>query len=241
MSARVLVVTGTDTEVGKTVVTAALVSRALDAGLRVHLHKATQTGVAPGEEGDVQTVQCLLGDPSELEVSEGVRLPEPLAPATAARRAGVTAPTVAEHVARVVALAADPGNDLVVVEGAGGLLVEADAEGGTLRDLVRQLVEADVEAGADVGGVAVETVVVARAGLGTLNHAALTVEALGDLPVAGLVVGAASTDPDLAERCNRRDLPRVTGRPVLGEVPAGAGALDPVAFRQGAREWVRLP
>lgn len=234
MTARVLVVTGTDTDVGKTVVTAALVSRALEAGRGVHLHKPTQTGVQPGEEGDVQTVRRLLGEPSGLATSEGVRLPDPLAPATAARRAGVVAPTVAEHAARVRELAADPGCELLVLEGAGGLLVELDAAGGTLRDLVRALAD-----GAD--GLSVQVVVVARAGLGTLNHAALTVEALGGLPVAGLVVGAAPEDPGLAEWCNLEDLPRVTGLPLLGAVPAGAGGLAPGAFREGARTWVGLP
>ncbi|MFC0358759.1 dethiobiotin synthase [Kytococcus schroeteri] len=250
---RVVVVTGTDTDVGKTVVTAALCARLLADGQRVHLHKPTQTGVAADEEGDVQTVRRMLGAPVGLTTSEGVRLPEPLAPATAARRAGVEAPTVARHAEQVRelarALARETAGATLVLEGAGGVLVEMDAAGGTLRDLVRELATGtpDHEGGGDA--LSVQVVVVARAGLGTLNHAALTVEALrgplGErLPartLAGLVVGASSEDPGLAERCNVEDLPRVTGLPLLGSVPAGAGDLSPEDLVAGAARWLVWP
>jgi dethiobiotin synthetase len=81
--------------------------------------------------------------------------------------------------------------------------------------------------------------VVARAGLGTLNHAGLTVEALRvrALPIAGLVIGSWPAEPDLAEQCNLEDLPATTGVPVIGWVPAGAGALDQAAFTAAAPGW----
>jgi dethiobiotin synthetase len=80
---------------------------------------------------------------------------------------------------------------------------------------------------------------VARAGLGTLNHAGLTVEALRarGLPIAGLVIGSWPADPDLAERCNLEDLPATTGVPVIGRLPAGAGSLSREAFTAAAPTW----
>src|SRR4051794_32055825 len=93
---RVLVVTGTDTDVGKTVVTAAVVATALSAGLSVTAYKPTQTGVAPGDRGDMAEVERLTGVPT----CEGVRLLAPMAPRPAAALEGTRLPALAEHVAR---------------------------------------------------------------------------------------------------------------------------------------------
>ncbi|NEB60938.1 AAA family ATPase, partial [Streptomyces diastaticus] len=81
----VLVITGTGTEVGKTVVTAAVAATALAGGRSVAVLKAAQTGVGPDEAGDAQEAARLAGD---VTVAEVARFPEPLAPGTAARRAG---------------------------------------------------------------------------------------------------------------------------------------------------------
>ena len=88
---------------------------------------------------------------------------------------------------------------------------------------------------------AVGFVVVARAGLGTLNHATLTVRAIQerDLEVTGVVVGSWPEDPGLAERQNLEDLPRVTGVPLLGRIPAGAGSLPRRNSGDEARSWLR--
>src|SRR5262249_21839004 len=132
---------------------------------------------------------------------------------------------VAGHARRIVALAAC--HDLVLVEGAGGLLVRLDDDGGTLADLGR-LVAAQTSVGA---------LVVVAAGLGTLNHAELTVEALRgrELPVLGLVIGAWPAEPGVAERENLGDLPLVTGVPLLGVLPDGAARLSPAAVTPAAR------
>lgn len=216
MTGRVLVVTGTGTGVGKTIVTAALALR-LPGCLVV---KPVQTGVGPGEPGDADEVRRLAG----VDVAELVRLPDPLAPDTAARLAGVTLPTVAEHAERIRTLAEE--HEAVIVEGAGGLLVRLDSDGGTLLDLAVAL-DASV-------------VVVAAAGLGTLNHTELTVAALRRRGVepAGVVIGAWPGSPDLAERCNLEDLPRVTGVPLLARIPDGAGSLSPAEFRRAAPGWL---
>jgi dethiobiotin synthetase len=77
-----------------------------------------------------------------------------------------------------------------------------------------------------------------RAGLGTLNHAALTTEALAarGLACAGLVIGAWPAEPDLAARRNVEDLETYAGVRLLGRMPAGAGDLDRAAFLAAARE-----
>ncbi|MDQ4093673.1 MAG: dethiobiotin synthase [Actinomycetota bacterium] len=209
-----LVVTGTGTGVGKTVVTSAIAALAVDAGQRVAAVKAAQTGVRAGESGDVDEVRRLVGP--MVTCRELARFPDPLAPATAARRAGLPAVTPATIVAAVRQLAMD--HDLVLVEGAGGLLVPLDGSGGTLADVAATL-------GASV-------LVVAAAELGTLNHTALTAEALRTRGVTcvGIVIGAWPAEPDLAARCNLADLPTVTGLPLLGALPAGAGSLTRIEF-----------
>jgi dethiobiotin synthase len=224
MPGRVVVVTGTSTGVGKTVVTSALAAVCAARGEQLVVVKPVQTGVADGD-CDADTVHALTG----CAVQEHTALDEPLAPETAARRAGVAIPPVAEHADRVKVHT--EFHDTVVVEGAGGLLVRLDTEGGTLLDLTTWLHERDV---------AVEVVVVCAAGLGTLNHAELTVGALRarGLEPRGLVIGSWPVEPGLAESCNRDDLPRVTGVPLLGVVPEGAGALSREEFTASAAGWL---
>jgi dethiobiotin synthetase len=111
----------------------------------------------------------------------------------------------------------------VIVEGAGGLLVRYDEDGTTIADLARML-HAPV-------------LVVCHADLGTLNHTALTLEALAGhgLDFAGVVIGSWPAEPDLACRSNIRDLETLAARPLSGALPAGAAALDPAEFLLAAR------
>ncbi|MFJ9154734.1 dethiobiotin synthase [Streptomyces sp. NPDC102270] len=217
----VLVITGTGTEVGKTVTTAAVAAAALAAGRTVAVLKAAQTGVRPDEPGDAEEVARLAGAVTKAEVA---RYPEPLAPATAARRAALE-PVRPHQVAEAAAKLAVE-HDLVLVEGAGGLLVRFDDEGGTLADAA-ELLRAPV-------------LVVAAAGLGTLNTTELTARELRRrrLELAGVVIGSWPDSPDLASRCNLADLPDVSGAPLLGALPAGAGGLAPSAFRAAAPGWL---
>ncbi|MFG3025457.1 dethiobiotin synthase [Streptomyces sp. NPDC048254] len=217
----ILMITGTGTEVGKTVTTAAVAAAALAAGRSVAVLKAAQTGVRPDERGDADEVARLAGPVTTAELA---RFPEPLAPGTAARRAGM-APVRPQEVAEAAAkLAAE--HELVLVEGAGGLLVRFDAAGGTLADAAR-LLNAPV-------------LVVASAGLGTLNTTELTARELRarELELLGVVIGSWPESPDLASRCNVADLPEVAGAPLLGALPAGAGALTPADFRAAAPGWL---
>ncbi|MFD7663594.1 dethiobiotin synthase [Streptomyces sp. NPDC059788] len=218
----VLFVTGTCTEIGKTVTTAALAATALGRGRSVAVLKPAQTGVALDEPGDAAEVVRLAGP--RVTTAELARYPEPLAPATAARRAGLP-PVRPEEIAEAAAKLA-ASHDLVLVEGAGGLLVRFDDAGSTLADAARL-------AGAPV-------LVVAQAGLGALNAVALTALALRayGLDSPGVVVGSWPAAPGLAARCNLDDFPEAAGAPLLGRIPEGAGGLPPEEFRTRAPGWL---
>ena len=221
MTGRVVVVTGTSTGVGKTVATAALAQRYAAAG-SVLVVKPVQTGTIDGDS-DAAEVHRLTG----CAVEEWTTLDEPLAPDTAARRQQVAIAPVTQYADRIRGLA--DLHDTVVVEGAGGLLVRLDADGGTLLDLAVLLARS----------VPVDVVVVVGPQLGTLNHAELTVGALRarGIEPAGLVVGAWPDEPGLAERCNAEDLPHHTGLPVLATIPEGVGTLGREEFLAQAPTW----
>lgn len=210
--------TGTGTGVGKTMVAAAVAALSVAARHKVAALKPAQTGVGPDEPGDLAEIARLAGP---LTTRELVRFAEALAPATAARRAG--RPPVRPSDVAAAAVELDRSHDLVIVEGAGGLLVRFDHDGGTLADVAWAL-------GAPV-------LIVANPGLGTLNATALTAEALQrrGLRCAGIVVGAWPAEPDLAARCNLEDLPVVTSAPLVGVLPSGAAALSRAEFLATAR------
>jgi dethiobiotin synthetase len=218
----ILVITGTGTGVGKTVVTAAIAALALDRGQDVAVIKAAQTGVLPGEPGDLDEVRRLAGPAGMHELA---RFPAALSPEAAARVAGEPPADLREAARYAAKLAGEvPGDGrLVLVEGAGGLAVRYDPAGTTIADLA-------AIAGAPV-------LVVTEPGLGTLNHTALTLEALAarDLRCSGVVIGSWPATPDLAMRCNIADLQAVSGEPLAGAIGAGAGALGAVSFLAAAR------
>ncbi|RNL79414.1 dethiobiotin synthase [Nocardioides marmorisolisilvae] len=220
-------VTGTDTEVGKTVATAALAVALLAEGRSPYVIKPAQTGVESVDAGDLDEVRRLAGN---VAGHEGVRLKAPLAPDTAARLEGATLPGLADQ--RDAILTAAESHD-VLVEGAGGVLVPV-GEAWNLLDLAQTVAHAGTEVG---------FVVVARAGLGTLNHSVLTVQAIQhrSLTVLGVLIGSWPEQPDLAAEQNLLDLPLITGVPLLGRIPAGVGALDGPTFAAAAPEWLTLP
>jgi dethiobiotin synthase len=220
-----VLVTGTSTGVGKTIATAAMAATLAAAGLRVGVVKPVQTGADGAEPTDAMVVRRLTGLD---DVHELTSMPDPLAPDSAARlRGGTTTPVdeLAEQIA-----AGPAGHDVVLVEGAGGVLVRLDTEGGTLLDLGVALARADHS---------LTAVIVTTLSLGTLNHTELTARAIGaaGLETAGLVIGSTPIELGLAETCNRTDLTRVTGLRLLGELPADAGSLAPTAFREAAPAW----
>ncbi len=201
----ILLVSGTGTGVGKTVVTAGIAALALDRGASVAVVKPAQTGVAPDQPGDLAEISRLSG---ATDVHEYARYPDPLSPEAAARVSGAE-PLLLDDVARHVDSLAT-SRDLVLVEGAGGLLVRFAADGWTLADLGRLL--------------RVPVLVVAASSLGTLNATALTLEVLAGrgLRNSGVVIGSWPTQAGLTERSNVADLERLAGRPLAGALPAGA-------------------
>lgn len=211
--APVIIVTGTGTSVGKTVTVAAIVVGLHAQGLRVVVAKLAQPGLMPGEPGDMQDVCRLAG---EVETHEFLALPDALVPDAARRLAGVVPPSPADLGDKLADIAGRVDVDVVLVEGAGGLLVRIDREGSTIADVGSELTARGVNAG---------YVVVAVADRGTLNHGALTAEALRTrgLGCLGFVIGSWPEDPDLEMRSNAHELVSVTGARLLGRIPAGAG------------------
>jgi dethiobiotin synthetase len=222
-------VSGTDTGVGKTVTTAAIAAAAGRAGLRVAVLKPGQTGIPEGspEESDVDTVVRLAGPATATTMAS---YPDPLAPAAAARVSGRPALELFAVVNRTRELLA--GHDLVLIEGAGGLLVpmgwtsaahaaQGRGAGWNVADLATVL--------------SAPMVVVVRAGLGTLNHTALTLEALARRRItAHVVVGSWPAEPQLVHRTNLEDL----AVEFDGILPEGAGELAAETFQAQAPSWL---
>lgn len=216
---RGLFVTGTDTGVGKTTVACRL-ARALRArGLDVGVMKPVETGCGPElVPADALLLREAAGSPDPLEAICPCRYVEPLAPAVAARLAGAVAPDLDQMATLARELAAR--HEVLLIEGAGGALVPLD-ERHMVADLIRRL---DVPA-----------LIVARAGLGTLNHTLLTVEALRSRgnAIAGIVLNAFGPE-DPSMDTNPEELVRLTGLPVftqdidldllLTRVPTGSKA-----------------
>jgi dethiobiotin synthetase len=201
-SVRDLLVTGTDTGVGKTVIAAALVTALRTCGVRALGFKPVETGVRAGEPSDSEVLATSSGE-DVAAARPLLQLAEPLAPALAAERAGVTIdPDAIEG--RIKELRRD-GYSLVV-EGAGGVMVPL-SWGYTVLDLAQAC---DFDA-----------VVVARAGLGTLNHVAMTVMMLRsrEIPIRGVVLNGRSAAPDLAESTNPATLARLLQGVRIIEVP----------------------
>jgi dethiobiotin synthetase len=196
-----LVVCGTDTDVGKTVVSALLVE-----GLGACYWKPVQSGIEGG--GDRDRLQSLLDLPAERIVPEAYRLAAPVSPHWAAEREGVAIDPER--------LALPTGDGPLVVETAGGVLVPLRRDWLQIEQLQRWNLP---------------VLLVARSGLGTLNHTLLTLEALRrrQLTVLGLVLNG-PPHPD-----NPRTLAELGAVPVLAELPP-LQPLDRDALR---RQWQR--
>ena len=202
-----LFITGTDTGVGKTVVAGAIAAWFRRQGRRVAVLKPIATGCERRREGLVSTDAEFLAHcadtPHPLDLVCPQRYVDPLAPAVAAERAGQPVDWAA--VQRSIDLMARD-SDVFIVEGVGGAMVPLD-ERHTVLDLAAWL--------------GLPSVVVARAGLGTINHTLLTVEAMRKVgPVAGVVINRyPAENAGVAEETNPRMISRWGRIPVLCIVP----------------------
>lgn len=208
-----LLVTGTDTGVGKTTVACALVIAARRAGLDVGAMKPVESGCARGPSGlvpaDAERLRLAAGGEDPPELVCPFRLEAPLAPGIAAVREQVD--VTLEEIGRChrELSARHPGG--IVVEGAGGLLVPIEPGFATVADLAIFL--------------SLPALVVARAGLGTINHTVLTVEALSarGIECRGVLLAGA---PDGSTDTNAAAIERLADVPVLGVIPQLQGSTE---------------
>ena len=200
---RGLFVTGTDTGVGKTEVTCALVRGWRARGLDVGAMKPAQSGHDPGERSDAERLAEAAGGGDPMDLVCPYSFGPPLAPGVAARLAGVSV-SMARLLDAARALAAR--HAALVVEGAGGLMTPL-GERETCADLAVAL--------------GLPALVVARAGLGTVNHAALTCEALRrrGVEVVAVVLNRAVAADDASVPYNAAEIARLSGVRVLGPLP----------------------
>ncbi len=201
-------VTGTDTDVGKTVIAAGLTAALRQTGVQAVYFKAVQSG-CPTENGrllatDAQLAQTMARLDEPLALLTPVTLELPLAPAVAAAMAGVTVDL--EVIAQAYRELAGRYS-FVVVEGAGGLYVPLVDNEFLVLDLARWL--------------NLPALVVARPGLGTINHTVMTVKTLehAGLTVAGIILNQYPDRPNLAARTNPGVIEAISGRPILAKVP----------------------
>jgi dethiobiotin synthetase len=225
---RGLFFTGTDTGVGKTVVTAGVARLLRRQGHPVRVCKPVATGA------DWDGTRWLSADTRLLAEAAGMApawetvtpwtFPDPVAPPVAARRQGRMLHL--DGLAAAVRAGAQP-DTAVLVEGVGGLLCPL-TEHETVADLA--------------GCLGLPVVIVTRRSLGTLNHTLLTLEAASrrNLAVAGIAVNETTPPRTLAEETNVDELRRRAGVPLLVVVPfhTAPGIAEPPAL--AGVDWWRL-
>jgi dethiobiotin synthetase len=201
-------ITGTDTNVGKTWVAAGLTAALRQRGVKAVYFKPIQSG-CPEEEGcliptDARLARTLAGLVEPLEVLSPICLRLPLAPGVAAAQAGVEVDP-GRIAAGLKALAVR--YEFLVVEGAGGLYVPLIDTHFLVLDLIRWL--------------GLPLAVVAKSGLGTINHTVLTVKAAqaAGIQVAGVILNRYPEKPGLAAETNPGVIAALTGVPILGRLP----------------------
>lgn len=210
-----LFITGTDTGVGKTVVTSAIAYALRQTGLKVSVCKPMATGCRREREGlvgeDAEAMAHFSDCRLPLEVINPVRFVPPLSPAAAAEDAGVEVDfaLIAESLKRL-----DEWGDVQLVEGVGGLCTPISAHHPKLTIL---------ELAAAIG---YPVLIVCRAGLGTLSHTTMTARLLAgaNLRIAGLVVNGYVADTagqleDVSMNSNRKWLERMNRVPILATLP----------------------
>ncbi|MGW8258115.1 MAG: dethiobiotin synthase [Thermoguttaceae bacterium] len=212
-----LFITGTDTEVGKTYIGALLARCLKDAGHRVGVYKPTASACSRQGDKLVSDDAVLLweaaGEPGELDRVCPQCFQAPLAPHLAARAEGRQ---IDRELLRDGVNYWLERSDIVLVEGAGGLLSPL-GENDSVADLARDL--------------GFPLIIVARNALGTINHTLLTLHAARTLcpklKNAGIILNqpvASGDDPSI--HSNRQEIAARTGVPVLAQVSWNTPALD---------------
>ena len=198
-----LFVTGTGTGVGKTVVAAAIAAALKGRGMDVGVMKPLQSG---GDE-DVNFLLKASGAKDDLSLVVPYNFKDPVAPSLAARLESV--PIDIEKIKDAYSTLA-ARHDLVIVEGSGGIMVpiiEKGLDSYLVSDLIVEL--------------SLPTLIVARAGLGTINHTLLTIDHAKrkGVDVAGVIINGYPDEPSLAEKNNTAMIEDLSGVSVLSAVP----------------------
>lgn len=234
--AKGLFITGTDTEVGKTLVTGAIASVLRQQGLRVGVFKPIASGCIKRREGlvsiDSEFLAHCAESPFSLEQITPVRYAEPLAPIVAAERSD--RPIDWEAIAVSYRYIASH-SDVVLVEGIGGVLVPLEETLSVLELM---------------GAFQLPVVIVGRSGLGTLNHTLMSWQLCRDqgLSVAGIVLNQyPANNPTLAEETNPSVLAEWTGKAVTAIIPEDKASSvetgtigENVIAAAGLADWRRL-
>jgi dethiobiotin synthetase len=230
-------ITGTDTAVGKTLVTAALALHLKKRGQAIGVMKPIETGVSPAKvaQSDAARLRAIVESHDILGAICPYQFALPVAPlAAASAERGVIDPAVIAQVYRLLS----NQYELVVVEGVGGVYVPITRNTDVTHLIAR---------------LKLPVVVVGRAGLGGINHALLTIDALRRrrIPIVALVlnrtVPARSSLARVQERSTLEALRRQAGAPVLGPLPYLPGltkrfrpSVDRVARTAAMKELARL-
>jgi len=208
VKARGLFVTGTDTEVGKTVIAGGIARVLKDKGQEVGVFKPVASGCRSDRGGlvspDAEFLAHCANSSETLDQICPVRFREPLAPEVAVQRG---AEPIELEIIRTYYNRLAAGKEVMIVEGIGGLLVP----------LSQELLVADL-----AGQMDLPLLIVANPGLGTINHTLLTIEAARarGLRVAGIVINSYVADTaSVAEETNPAAIERASGVKVLAIVP----------------------
>lgn len=203
-------ITGTDTGVGKTLVTAALALCLKQRGVAVGVMKPIETGyrIEGAVESDAVRLRAAAGMTEPVEAMSPYRFPDPLAPLDAARRAGIAIRAVTIIAAFHALTARYP---VMLIEGAGGVRAPI-SEKADMRDLIEQL--------------GLPVIVVGRTAIGSINHVLLTVEALARrrIAIAAIVLNQATNSlPTIVDGMQQSStlalLRERSGVPVVGPLP----------------------
>jgi dethiobiotin synthetase len=193
-------ITGTDTGCGKTYVTALLAKFLAGKGMNVGVMKPISAG--PAAENDAAWLKKELNLPDPIELINPIRLKYPLAPYPAAKKEKKKI-ELKKIFKAYKTLAAR--HEIVLVEGIGGIAVPIKSNYAVI-DLIREM--------------QLPTIIVARAGLGTINHTLLTIHALRQekVDILGVIMNG-FRGKDLSEKTNAEMIRRLGQVPILAKIP----------------------
>lgn len=236
---KTLFITGTDTNVGKTVVAAAMAAFLKSKGISVGVMKPLESGCLSGARSKAKNLQNksdslylkeMSQSKDDLDLINTYAFIAPLAPGIAAELEGIeiSIDKILENYSKLALL-----HEIVIVEGAGGLLVPI-SKSETVLDLIKAM-KADV-------------LIVSRAGLGCVNHSLLTLARLEqeNIQAVGIVLNHDQQKEDLSMKYNAETIAARTHTPVWGEFPHLPKVTDPSFLaqtfehhlRKGLRAWL---